>query len=262
MHSPITPELPGQGDPNSIHLTPRVFARFWQLLKLFDNALALPMRQGKMWPGSRPQSEKFGRHLATMKLRLCLDDLAISHTYKQDSQDSWGNGEVPSVGVKALVKSLRADLHLRDQEIRSQNPEDDGSNPFKHTKEKALYGAEVRMTDIYMRAVVAVFREPDLQSVCPNPHPDFESPYSVAPLSSVTDPAFDKDDYMELDWLPTDPTPKFYMGEVASCPEFSFVKKIEQVRQPSDDPTQGASKMSKFGSEPSHECIMGGELGN
>ena len=193
---------------------------------------------------------------------LCLDNLAIAHTYKQDSQDSWGNGEIPSVGVKALVNSLRADLHLRDQEIRSQAEESDDSKSFKYTRTKALYGAEVRMTDIYMRAVVAIFREPDLQSVVTSAHPDFESPYGVAPLSSINDVAFDKDDYTELDWLPTDQFPKFHMGEVASCPEFSFVKKIEEVRQPSDDSTQGASKMSKFGSEPSHECIMGRELGN
>jgi RNA pol II promoter Fmp27 protein domain len=261
MHSPITPGSAGQTNPNSIHLTPRVFAHFWSLLKLFDNALALPIRQGKMWPGARPPSEKFGRHIATIKFRLCLDNLAISHTYKQDSQDSWGNGEVPSVGVKALVKSLRADLHQRDEEIRSHTEEGGSSKSAKYTRAKSLYGAELRMTDIYMRAVVAIFREPDLQFVVNNSHPDFESPYSVAPLSSINDAAFDKDDYTELDWLPTDQSPKFYMGEVASCPEFSFVKKIEKVRLPSDDPTQGVSKMSKFGSEPSHECIMGRELG-
>jgi hypothetical protein len=260
MHSPITPES-DEASPNSIHLTPRVFAHLWSILRLFDNALALPIRQGKMWPGARPPSEKFGRHLATIKLRLCLDNLAIAHTYKQDSQDSWGNGEVPSVGVKALVKSLRADLHQRDEEIRSQAEEVGGLKSFKYTRAKSLYGVELRMTDIFMRAVVSIFREPDLQSVVSNPHPDFESPYSVAPLSSIHDVAFDKDDYTELDWLPTDQSPKFYMGEVASCPEFSFVKKIEDVRQPSDDPTQGVSKMSKFGSEPSHECIMGRELG-
>ncbi|KAG9055730.1 hypothetical protein FS842_001402 [Serendipita sp. 407] len=256
MHSPIHSDATTQMQPNSIHLTPRVFSHFWSWVKLFDDALALPIRQGKMWPDKRPPSEKLGRHLATLKYRIVLDNLAISHTYKQDSQDSWAHGEVPVVGVKALVNSLRVDLHQRDQEIRSHGK--DGS--LKFTRTKSLYGAEVNMTELFMRAVVAIYREPDLQFAASHTSADYESPYTIAPPASPSDEAFDNDDYTELDWLPTDRMPKFYMGEVASCPEFSFVKKIEILRQPSDDPTLGVSKMSKFGSEDSHTCLMGMEF--
>ncbi|CAG7848535.1 UPF0648 protein C3H5.09c [Serendipita indica DSM 11827] len=257
LHSPAD-VTPGEHiSPNSVHLTPRVFAHFWSWLRLFDNALALPIRQGKMWPDTRPPSEKIGRHIATLKMRFCLDNLSISHTYKQDSQEAWSNGEVPAVGVKAMVRSLRADLHQRDQELRTTNPE---TGEFKYTRSKALYGAELRMTDIFMRAVVAIHREPDLQSVAEDLEVDYDSPYNIAPPASTSDPAFDPDDYTELDWLPTDQAPRFYMGEVASCPEFSFVKKIEVLRQPSDDPTHGVPKMSKFGAEDSHVCLMGGDV--
>jgi hypothetical protein len=246
---------------NSIHLTPRVFAHFWAWIRLFDDTLALPIRTGKIWPGVRPPTEKFGKHLATLKYRFSFDNLSISHTYKQDSQDSWANGEVPAVGVKAIVKSLKADLHQRDQEIRTRIQKPDGTPSFKYTRTKAFFGAEVSLSDIYMRAVVAIFREPDLQDVVTSSHADYESPYAIAPHVSTDDPAFDIDDYTELDWLPSDHSPKFYMGEVASCPQVSFVKKLEEVRLPSDDPEKGAPKMSKFGSEDSHVCLMGMELG-
>ncbi|PVG00036.1 hypothetical protein CPB86DRAFT_872242 [Serendipita vermifera] len=260
MHSPINPGSKHSNAMNSIHLTPRVFAHFWAWIRLFDDTLALPIRNGPIWPGVRPPSEKFGKHLATLKYRFSLDNLAISHTYKQDSQDSWANGEIPAVGVKAIVKSLRADLHQRDQEIRTRIQKADGTSSFKYTRSKAFFGAEVSLSDIYMRAVVAIFREPDLQDVVTNAHPDYESPYAIAPHVSTDDPAFDIDDYTELDWLPTDQSPKFFMGEVASCPQVSFVKKLEEVRLPSDDPEKGAAKMSKFGSEDSHVCLMGMEL--
>jgi hypothetical protein len=228
---------------------------------LSNDALALPIRQGKMWPTTRPSSEKLGRHIATLKFRICLDNTTIAHTYKQSSEESWSNGEISSVGVKAIIKSLRADFHLRDQEVRSQAQDDQGNKITKMTRGKSLYGAELSMNDIFMRGVVSVFREPDLQLVTPATHSDFESPYNIAPPASTDDPFFDYDDYTELNWLPTDRSPKFYMGEVASCPQFSFVKKVEKVRLPTDDPTQGPPKMSKFGSEPSHDCVMGMEIG-
>lgn len=261
MHSPIDPNKGGMATPNSVHLTPRVFAHFWSWIRLFDNALALPVRQGKLWPGARPPSEKLGRHLATLKYRLSLDNLSIAHTYKQESQEFWANGEVPAVGVKAHIKSLQVDLHQRDQEIRIRTQNTDGSSSFKFTRTKAIYAAEVAITDLHMRSVVSIFREPYLQSVVSSSLPDYESPYAVAPPASTGDPIFDRDDYTELDWLPTDRSPKFYMGEVASCPQVSFVKKIEDVRQPGDDPSQGAAKMTKFGNEESHDCLLGMEMG-
>lgn len=261
MHSPIDPNKSGMTIPNSIHLTPRVFAHFWSWIRLFDNALALPIRQGNLWPGARPPSEKFGRHLATMKYRLCLDNLSIAHTYKQDSLEFWANSEIPAVGVKAHVKSLRVDLHQRDQEIRTRTQSGDEPASLKFIRTKAIYAAEVSVTDLYMRSVVAIFREPYLQSVVSNSHPDFESPYSIAPPASTSDPVFDRDDYTELDWLPTDRSPKFHMGEVASCPQVCFVKKLEDVRQPLDDSSIGAAKMTKFGNEDSHDCLLGMEMG-
>lgn len=261
MHSPAGPTAGEITVPNSVHLTPRVFAHFWSWIRLFDDALALPIRQGKLWSVSRPPSEKFGRHLATLKYRFCLDNLSIAHTYKQDSQEFWASGEVPVVGVKAHVKSLRADLHQRAQEVRAQVQDGEGSSGVKTTRTKAFYGAELGIADLYMRAVLAIFREPYLQSVVPDSYSDYESPYTVAPPASTNDPVFDKDDYTELDWVGTDCSPKFFMGEVASCPQMSFVRKIEVVRQPLDDPLQGPAKMSKFGSEPSHDCLLGMEMG-
>lgn len=97
LTSPLTQS--GENRHNSFHLTPKTFAHFWSWWHLFDGALSLPIRQGSLFPESRPPSKKFGRHLATIKYRIAFSSLYIAHVYKVDSGGAWTAGESHCVGV-------------------------------------------------------------------------------------------------------------------------------------------------------------------
>lgn len=72
---------------SSLHLTPKSFAHFWSWCALFDGVLSLPIRQGTYYP-PRLISPKFGRHLATVKYRVHLRRLFVSHAYIDESRES------------------------------------------------------------------------------------------------------------------------------------------------------------------------------
>lgn len=84
---------------NSFHLTPKTFAHFWSWWHLFDSALSLPIRQGLLFPDSRPPTKKFGKHLATIKYRISFSSLYIAHIYPLDTAEAWAAGESHFVGV-------------------------------------------------------------------------------------------------------------------------------------------------------------------
>ena len=80
-------EREGSAKPNSLYLTPKLFAHFWSWWALFDGALSLPIRQGSYHP-SRPVTPKLGRHLATLKYRISLLNLYVMHGYIDNSRES------------------------------------------------------------------------------------------------------------------------------------------------------------------------------
>jgi RNA pol II promoter Fmp27 protein domain len=236
---------------NSIHLTPKTFTHFWHWKGLFNDALALPIRQGRMWPSSRPLSEKFGRHLATLKYRIQIKNLALSHVYKQDSLESIAKGDIPVVGVKGVINSFAADFHQRDQEVQIYDSE---RKQMRFIRSKPMYTAEVAMDGLDLRCVLAIFSETPVEILAhANP---YESPYVKIPfLASTEDPTFDADDFVEVDWKPNEgDDPRYFVGEIVNCPAFAFFKKVEQVASPGDPGTY--TKLSKFGDEPTHRCLL------
>jgi hypothetical protein len=236
---------------NSIHLTPKTFAHFWHWKGLFNDALALPIRQGRMWPSSRPAPEKFGRHLATLKYRLQIKNLALSHTYKQGSLENTAKGDIPVVGVKGVINSFAADFHQRDQEVQIY---DYKRERMRFIRSKPMYTAEIAMDGLDLRCILAMFSETPVEILAQAN--SYESPYVKIPfLASTEDPTFDPDDFVEVDWKPLEgDDPRYFVGEIVNCPTFAFFKRVEQVASPGDPGTY--TELSKFGDEPTHRCLL------
>ncbi|KAG1855096.1 hypothetical protein C8R48DRAFT_776498 [Suillus tomentosus] len=150
-----------RSSPSSFHLTPHAFAHFWSWWALFDGNLSLPVRQGSYYP-SKTVSPKFARHLATVKYRIVVPRLFISHVYIDDTRDSWISGITSFVGTKANVGHFQADMHQRDQESIAPG---DGQDSIKVVRHKPFYAAEVVMKDMDLRAMPATFSEPLKQAI-------------------------------------------------------------------------------------------------
>jgi RNA pol II promoter Fmp27 protein domain len=107
-------------------------------------------------------SPKFARHLATVKYRIVVPRLFISHVYIDDTRDSWISGITSFVGTKANVGHFQADMHQRDQESIAPG---DGQDSIKVVRHKPFYAAEVVMKDMDLRAMPATFSEPLKQAI-------------------------------------------------------------------------------------------------
>ncbi|KAI5124944.1 hypothetical protein M0805_007371 [Coniferiporia weirii] len=245
---------------NTIHLTPKTFAHFWSWWELFDRYLSIPIRQGVLFPIARLPSKKFGRHLATLKYRLTIAQLFISHVYMDDSKEAWAEGITRFVGIKALVSLFEADLHQREQEAVIPG---DAPNTNKKVRHKPFYAAEVKLVGLQLRAILATFVDPLKRLV------DMEDPQKEGGLRDVkvedggelTSYWVDMDDFAETDWEPTESKPSLHMLPLGACPRFTYFKRSSghQHRMHVGSSHQVDPESSRFGSEETHVCLMGKE---
>ncbi|QRV87312.1 Apt1 domain protein [Ceratobasidium sp. AG-Ba] len=256
---------------NSFHLSPKSFAHFfswWNLFNPPNGPMLLPIRQGSLYPSDKPPPVKFTRHLATLKYRFSLSPVFISHVYRQDSRTSWATGITPCVGVKAVVESLQADLHQRDQmEITRDNV----TGIVRQKAHKPFSAAEVVAKGLDLRAMLAHFSEPEKQIVNlpPVPNNEFDSSSSARPpmpnssKESLSSRWFDIDDFVEIDWAPSDEEPDLWLFTAASCPRIMYFKKPDHPSAKSTSATTCSAtenSVSRFGNEDTHVCFMGTEL--
>lgn len=233
--------------PSSFHLTPKAFASFWSWWGLFDNGLSLPIRQGSLYP-RKTLSPKFARHLATLKYRISVPELFITHAYIDDSRESWEDGTTPIVGLKAKVSHFQADMHQRDQETVAPGKVPDSIQVVRH---KPFYAAEVVLKNVDLRALLAVFPEPLKQSVPLSADPD-NSDKNRASDSGIPPSWLDSDDFVETDWSPAHNLPEIQLFPVLSCPKVTYLKKNSHA-------TEIQAENSKFGDEDTHTCLLGSE---
>ncbi|KDQ20607.1 hypothetical protein BOTBODRAFT_124283 [Botryobasidium botryosum FD-172 SS1] len=262
LTSPTLPEQPhGRTQCNSFHLSPQSFAHFWSWWGLFNDALSLPIRQGKLFIGARPPSKKFGRHLATLKYRFSLSPLFITHVYRQESPAGWKNGASTCVGVKTMVESFHADLHQRQQEMTVA---DAASGKVKKLIHKPFYSAEVAITGLELRIVKAAFAEPRKALAPLDADEDDEGDEDLpdSPCEDMSSKWVDMDDYAETDWQSQDEQPKLWLLPLGRCPKFTYFKRVG-ANKPFDDEDDEAGvtdvdlETSKFGGEDTHVCFQG-----
>ncbi|KAJ6515787.1 golgi-body localization protein domain-containing protein [Mycena sanguinolenta] len=233
-----------QLDPSSFHLTPQAFTHFWKWWTLFEGVLSLPIRQGSGWP-VRPISPKFGRHLATLKYRIAVKNLAIMHAYIDDSRETWADGVTPWIGVKGIIEEFQVDMHQREAEINIPGLQ---PNSTKVVRKKPFSAVELVLKGVDLRAMLATFDDPLKLNVGVSSSPqrsNYRTRTDLPPTPADSD-WMDEDDFIELDWAPPSaPSPHFL--PVATCPRFTYFRR-------------GAiTDTTKFGFEKTHTCYLGKE---
>ncbi|KAI5479861.1 hypothetical protein MNV49_002419 [Pseudohyphozyma bogoriensis] len=275
LTSPLTLSLPShtsksddstpkraQSGYNSLHFGPQASTHFWAWWRLFDGSMSLPIRQGKLFPSAQAPSKKFGKHCATIKYRFSLAPLFISHTYRQETWKEWANGETTVVGLKGKIGRFNVDLHQREQEETVKKP---GSNESKTILHKSFYRAEVDCDGVDLRVLSAKFREVEKQMVVPEDadESEFDEALPANEDYTVADEDLDwvdLDDYVDAIYTIADRSPKLRVLPFMVCPRFTYYRHTDVQQQPETD-DEGAPRQevstSKFGTEPSHTCLMG-----
>ena len=240
---------------SNFHLTPKTFALFWHWVSLFDSRMSLPIRQGNYFK-HKLVNPKFGQHIATIKYRITVPRLFISHVYMDESRQSWSDGITQFVGVKALIDHFHADMHQRDQESTQFNPSLGTSEVVRH---KSLHHAEVVLRGLHLRAMLGTFQDPVKQVVLPDPPEEGASSSKFLNLPAADPDSIwvDKDDFVELDWSSHD-IPVVNLLRGAECPHFVYTKCPVEKQ---NDKIHQRTVFSKFGDEDTHRCYLGKEPG-
>lgn len=219
--------------------------------------MSLPVRQGPLWPGLTKTSKKFGRHLATVKYKLLLSPLFVSHIYKHKDPEDYGEEVVTATGLKVRLANFKLDVHQRREQV---------NNPIrgrlKQIKSSAMRinRAELDFEAADFRAVSASIEgtsPDDIERNTDDIISSFQQPVSSVDLSRFTIPDqdlnwIDMDDFVELDWiLPQELNPKTQILPLAYTPRFTYFRQTDH-----GDATSADTGFSPFGDEPTHECVM------
>jgi hypothetical protein len=248
-----------QGGSSSCHLSPYAFSHFWSWVQLFDRTMSLPIRQGKKWPANmKAQSPKLGRHIATIKYRVELPNLYITHLYLDNSREAWTDGLTPAVGLKGHIAHFQADLHQREEE--STVP---GLRPgtFRLLRRKPFHTAEVVMRDVELRTMLATFSDPLKQTVALeldalSRSNNYRSYSNLPPVGNSDSRWVDWDDFIDVGWAPSkDQAHKIHLLPTMACPRFTYFKHAHGAEN------RVHTKISKFGDEDTHVCNLGKEAG-
>ncbi|KAL1626015.1 Protein SABRE [Neofusicoccum ribis] len=244
---------------NSVHLTPRFFSHFYSWWSLFSGAMALPVRQGALWPGVDKSGKKFGRHLATIKFSILLSPLYMSHIYKHKDPDDYGKSVVSATGLKVRLDSFMLDIHMRREEFRSS-----AKNADKPATTTGMRINQVQLDFISadIRAVSATIsgtEQSDIEDATEDTLASYQNQDDPrVDLSKFTIPDndlswVDMDDFVELDWiLPAESNPDTKILPLAFAPRFTYFRQTDHHDNISGDP----HRSSPFGNEPTHYCVM------
>jgi hypothetical protein len=242
---------------NTVHLTPRVFTHFFSWWSLFSGVMSLPVRQGPLWPGPTKTSKKFGRHLGTVKYKLLLSPLFVSHIYKHKDPEDYGEDVVTATGLKVRLGNFKLDIHQRREQVNNLV-----KGRLKQVRSSAMRinRAELDFEAADFRAISASIEGTTSEDVERNTEDivsSFQQPIASVDLSRFTIPDqdlnwIDMDDFVELDWiLPQESNPKTQILPLAYTPRFTYFRQTDH-----GDKTSADTGFSQFGDEPTHECVM------
>ena len=242
---------------NTAHLTPRFFTHFFKWWSLFSGVMSLPVRQGPLFPGATKTVKKFARHLATVKYKLLLAPLFVAHIYKHKDHEEYAEDTVTATGLKIRLDSLKLDVHQRREQVRTLH-----RGPLKQQQASTMRinQAQLDLLSADFRAVSASIggtKPDDVQSKSEDVLSSFQQPVASIDLSQFTIPDqnlewVDMDDFVELDWiLPQESNPATQILPLAFTPRFSYFRQTDHGQASSED-----TGFSKFGDEPTHNCVM------
>lgn len=251
-----------QAEASSLHFSPKATAHFLAWWRLFNSTMSLPIQQGKMFPNSPPPSKKFGRTLATIKYRLDLHEVFLSHMYSQIVPELWKVGKTRSLGVKGKMGRVRFDVHQRRQERIVRHEKLGRTQVLPH---KPFYAVNLLVDDVKARLIQADFL--DMESTN---REEQEGTDSEAGMVFAKELPLDKKawynffDFIDADRKPFDENPRLLITDLADCPHIFWTKRVKAFAISSDDDDEGSLyragrpdiESSKFGREESHICYM------
>ncbi|KAF3483288.1 uncharacterized protein GIQ15_02612 [Arthroderma uncinatum] len=238
---------------NTVHLTPKFFTHFFSWWSLFSGVMSLPVRQGPLFPGLTKTSKKFSRHLGTIKYKLFLSPLFVSHIYKHKDPEDYKEDVVFATGLKVRLDSFMLDLHQRREYTTVIK------GRLKPTKASSMQinRAQLDFIAADCRAVSSI-ASPDSNGATEDDNsPIYQDLAQPADVSNFTIPDedlnwIDMDDFVELDWvLPSESNPRTQILPLAYSPRFSFFRQTDHIKVGPDEPGY-----SPFGDEPTHFCVM------
>ncbi|KAI2630536.1 mitochondrial protein from FMP27-domain-containing protein [Xylaria nigripes] len=246
---------------NTIHLTPRFFTHFFAWWSLFSGPMALPIRQGSLWPGRDKNSKKFGRHLGTIKYNIMLAPLFLSHIYKHKDAENYSENDVSATGIKVRFDSFMLDIHQRREEFNTQDVGVKTDEASSRTTGIKIHAAQLDLLAVDVRAVSASIRGTTTEAVKRNSLSTLLAQHDLedgADVSNFMIPDhdytwIDMDDFVELDWiLPSEPNPDTKILPLAYSPRVTYFRQTDIGGTIDGDP----DRTSPFGNEPTHFCIM------
>ncbi|KAI5288919.1 hypothetical protein KEM54_004672 [Ascosphaera aggregata] len=247
---------------NTVHLSPKFFTHFFSWWSLFSGVMALPVRQGPLFPGITKSSKKFGRHLATVKYNLFLSPLFIAHLYRHREVGESGDSHVSATGVKSRLDSIMLDLHQRREQVCTT-----GEGRLKQNKssQMKINKAQLDFINADFRAVSVTTSKSLIDDMN-----DFDANEATTSFShhpppidlsrfKIPDRDFnwvDMDDFVELDWMmwTASQNPKTQILPLAFSPRFSYYRETDSQEIP-----PGETGSSPFGDEPTHYCVLSDE---
>lgn len=250
---------------NTMHLTPKFFAHFFDWIHSFSGNLSLPIRAGPLFPSTEGPKQKFGQHLMTVKYNLQLEPLYLSHVYKSTSAAD--PAKIDITGVKARIDSFTLDLHQRKEERVVTNKQLETERKSQHM---AIYRAQVDLKNTDLRAVTAVFKldtSEDLHRENTTRDP-LNPPHNQDGQETVVNGSFDVseedlswidlDDFVELDTIVPEISPTCQIIPLAYSPQFLYDRDTTHKEGSQDEKKLGNVSIpgQRFGSEKTHFCSM------
>lgn len=252
---------------NTIHLSPKGFAHFFNWIHTFGGNLSLPIRTGPLFPSSDGPKKKFSHHLATLKYNLDLKPLYLSHVYKGNSDLEKHHFDM--IGLKARIQSFVLDLHQRSEERIRKNPV---SGKERKSSHMAMYRGQLDLEETDLRALTATYKsdltlEASASKALKDPLNPKEAPrgahatkYGNFDLPDEDVSWIDLDDYVELDTVLPETIPKCKIVPMAYSPKFVYDR---DTTPRNDHPSDKEHPLpeQRFGFEKTHFCSMANSLG-
>jgi hypothetical protein len=191
--------------------------------------MSIPIRQGSLFPSLEPASPKLGKYLGTIKIKICVGPLFLSHFYRGDAFEDSPGRRTHIVGIKGKIEKFKFDMHLRSREriIEVEGQE-------VKARDIILHEAEVDLKNLDLRCIAARYIQENLFSNFSdeNDDDDDEREFLLGKDEDFTDEYdewIDESNYIELDWMLPDIKPVVRVLPLMSSPQMMYYKRPDEM---------------------------------
>lgn len=236
-----------QGPKNSIRSSPKAIMHGLSWASLFDPAMTIPIRQGKLFPSLLPPALKFAKFLRSINLKICVGSLFLSSFYREDTLYDPLDGTMNIVGIKAKIGRFKQDIHLKMQEntITLEGKEVKSRDIIFHEAETDLKDLDVR--GIAVRFIEGVFPHFDGDDEIYRKESLLGKDEDFLKINLEDKQWIDDDDYVELECKLPDAKPGARVLPLLRSPQMMYYKQAD---------VQETEEEKKYDQE-THVCLMG-----